>query len=114
IMEAMIFGAACSPSSALYVKDVNAAQYESEFPAIVEAIKSCMYMDDLLNGDDDAVKATQKIKDFVEVFRRGGMEICNWASSSKEVVKNIPPELRAKGLKNFDTNSELAVERALG
>ncbi|CAG7828262.1 unnamed protein product [Allacma fusca] len=113
IMEAVIFNAACSPSSVLYVKNVNAAEYESEFPVIVEAIKSGMYMDDLLNGEDDAVKATQMIKDFVELFRRGGMQICNWASSSKQVVKNIPPELRAKGLRNFDTNSELAVERAL-
>lgn len=38
VMEVMTFGATCSPSSAHYIKNMNAAQFADDFPRAVDAI----------------------------------------------------------------------------
>ena len=50
----------------------------------------------------------------MEVHRRGGFEIRNFISNSKEVLLAIPPEARANGDKDMDMESDMPYERILG
>ncbi|XP_055907255.1 uncharacterized protein LOC129942380 [Eupeodes corollae] len=62
-MTAMMFGATCSPSSAIYVKDLNADEYLDTYPEAVYAIKNNHYMDDYWGHADDEAAATALIED---------------------------------------------------
>ena len=44
----MTFGAACSPTSAQFVKNRNAERYRKDFPRAVDCIKEEHYVDDML------------------------------------------------------------------
>ena len=114
VMSAMIFGAACSPASALYAKDLNAEEFKSEFPEAVQAIQENTYMDDTLDSCDTVEDATKRISDIIEVNKRGGFSIVNWICSSREVSSMIPAELRAKDWKDLEALTQLPVERVLG
>lgn len=50
VMKAMIFYAACSPSSALEVKNRNALEFSDDFPEAVDAILHKHYVDDYLDS----------------------------------------------------------------
>jgi hypothetical protein len=58
--------------------------------------------------------AKKKVMDVIEIHRRGGFAICNFASSSKEVLQSIPAELRSSEIKSLEAASELPMERVLG
>ncbi|XP_055913262.1 uncharacterized protein LOC129946907 [Eupeodes corollae] len=108
-MTAMMFGATCSPSSAIYVKDLNADEYLDTYPEAVYAIKNNHYMDDYLGHADDEAAATALIEDVIRILRLGGFHITNWRSSSKSVLQNIPVDELAKVADrkiNIDKNSE--------
>ncbi|XP_052900305.1 uncharacterized protein LOC128306748 [Anopheles moucheti] len=48
VVTVMTFGAACSPSSAQFVKNRNAKRFEEEFPRAAKCIKDEHYVDDML------------------------------------------------------------------
>ncbi|XP_050077439.1 uncharacterized protein LOC126564435 [Anopheles maculipalpis] len=48
VVTVMTFGAACSPSSAQFVKNLNAERFEKEFPCAAKCIKDEHYVDDML------------------------------------------------------------------
>lgn len=50
-VEVTMFGSTCSPSSAQFVKNANAEQYESHNPRAAAAIKEHQYLDDYLDLD---------------------------------------------------------------
>ena len=114
VMQAMIFGAACSPASAIYVMNRNAEDFRQEFPDAVKAIQENTYMDDTMDSADSIEDAKKIIQDLIEVNRRGGFQICNFICSSREVTKSIPPKLRTKNWKNLDSITALPAERILG
>ncbi|CAK1544168.1 unnamed protein product [Leptosia nina] len=49
-MTSVIFGAASSPCTAIYVKNKNAQEYQEEFPEAARAIERNHYMDDYLQS----------------------------------------------------------------
>ncbi|CAG7728902.1 unnamed protein product, partial [Allacma fusca] len=114
VMRVMIFGASCSPSSALYVKELNAEEFKMEFAEAAEGILKNTYMDDFIHEAPTEKKAGKLIEDAIELFSRAGFYICNWASSSKTVMKSLPPDLRAKNLVELSEEAELSTERVLG
>lgn len=113
-MTVMTFGATCSPSSALYVKDRNATEHESQFPSAAKAIKENHYMDDYLDSAqtiDDAVKI---IQDVIYVHKLGGFQITNFICSSDEVIDKIPVEHRRQNQDVLLGGIENNCERILG
>jgi len=114
-MKVMIFGAVCSPSCAQFVKNLNADEHKSTYPEACAAIKTKMYVDDYPDSTPTEEEAIQLIKDVITVQREGGFVMCSWISNSRIVMESIPPELRAKYLKdlNFE-NSDIPIERVLG
>ena len=114
VMDAMIFGAVCSPASAQFVMRKNAEEFETEFPEATRAIKERHYMDDYFDSADDEELASKQIADVITVHQRGGFEIRNWISNSKQVLQHLAPSLRARGNVDFSSESDMPVERALG
>lgn len=94
IMDVMIFGATCAPSISQYIKNINAVQYESDYPLAVKAIKDNHYVDDLLYSVDTAQEAINLISDINYNHRQGGFNIRNWISNSTEVLISISDRYR--------------------
>ncbi|CAG7832788.1 unnamed protein product [Allacma fusca] len=63
----MIFGAASSPTSANFVKNLNAAVHKDMFPDVYHAIINNTYMDDHLDGAADVETLSNHLKNVIEV-----------------------------------------------
>jgi hypothetical protein len=113
-MKVLIFGAASSPTSALYVTHFNAKSNEREFNEACGAILRNEYMDDYMDSRTPVEEAVRLVGDVVEVHKKGGFEIINWISNSKELLESIPLELRGERMKNLETEPNGVVERILG
>ncbi|XP_053686561.1 uncharacterized protein LOC128736105 [Sabethes cyaneus] len=112
VMQVMTFGASCSPSSAQYVKNLNAERFRTQFPEAVEAICKGTYVDDMLYSvetEEEAVRLAQNVR---FIYSEGGFEIRGWLSNSKKVVESMGEYGIAA--KSLDQNAELATEKVLG
>ena len=114
LMKAMIFGSACSPCSAQFVKNLNATEFQDQFPDAARAIIESHYMDDLLDSKPSEKEAIKLIHDVIHVHHQAGFEIRNFVSSSKAVLQSLPPELRAVDEKNLCMETDMPTERVLG
>lgn len=89
VMQSMIFGAACSPCSAQFIKNTNADRFFDKHPEAVHAIKTNHYVDDLVisfNSETEAIKITN---DIVDIHRQGGFELRSFLSNNKSVLQSI-------------------------
>ncbi|XP_044745202.1 uncharacterized protein LOC123307065 [Coccinella septempunctata] len=114
IMKAMTFGATCSPSTALHVVKLNSRRFEDQYPEASKAICTKEYMDDHLDCCETIDSAINRIQQVIEIHKAGGFVICNWISNSKEVLDNIPEDLKAHSDKQLNSDDGLATERILG
>ncbi|XP_041632161.1 uncharacterized protein [Drosophila kikkawai] len=89
VMRAMTFGISCAPFIAHYVRNKNAELHQHQFPLAVDAIQRAHYVDDFIDSMSDEEKAIEITNQVKEVHARGGFEICNWASNSREVLSHL-------------------------
>ena len=82
----MTFGAACSPTSAQFVKNRNAERYRKDFPRAVDCIKEEHYVEDMLASVETEEEAFELADTVRYIHAKGGFEIRNWASNSREVL----------------------------
>ncbi|XP_062704152.1 uncharacterized protein LOC134286544 [Aedes albopictus] len=113
VMAMMTFGACCSPSSAQYVKNVNADRFKSEFPAACDAVTKSHSVDDMLISVATEEEAIQIAKDVRDAHAQGGFEIRNWISNSRRVVEALQ-EQNTDDEKSLDLTTELSTEKVLG
>ncbi|XP_062712397.1 uncharacterized protein LOC134289829 [Aedes albopictus] len=99
-----MFGSTCSPSSAQFVKNINAEQYAVHYPRAAAAIKEHHYVDDYLDSFRSIDEAIQVVNDVKLVHSKGGFEIRNFLSNETEV-------LRRTGEIEPDSSKELALVR---
>ncbi|XP_065077675.1 uncharacterized protein LOC135700932 [Ochlerotatus camptorhynchus] len=123
VMNVAIFGATCSPSSAQFVKNVNAQEFQSVSSRAVKAIVRYHYVDDYLDSFPTAEEAVQVGVEVRWIHAEGGFEIRNFLSNdpvvavkvgatSSETVKTIKPEKvdnveSVLGMKWIPTGDEL-------
>ncbi|XP_058838120.1 uncharacterized protein LOC131693879 [Topomyia yanbarensis] len=112
VMQVMTFGACCSPSSAQFIKNLNANRFSNQFPAAVESITKRHYVDDLLVSVDTEQEAIQLAKDIKYVHSEGGFEIRNWMSNSEVVLSRLQDSSLEE--KSLDLQSEMGTEKVLG
>lgn len=91
-MTSVIFGAACSPSAAIYVKNRNAEDFREQHPEAVQAIERNHYMDDYLHSFQTEKEATKIASEVDTIHRRAGFELRGWASNRSTVLKKIAHE----------------------
>ncbi|XP_052901623.1 uncharacterized protein LOC128309307, partial [Anopheles moucheti] len=112
VVTVMTFGAACSPSSAQFVKNRNAERFEEEFPRAAKCIKDEHYVDDMLVNVETEEEAVCLAKEVRDVHQKGGFEIRNWVSNSLDVVRQL--QTQAEHQKSIDVGYGLATEKVLG
>lgn len=111
-MLAMTFGACCSPSSAQYVKNLNAERFREQYPKAADVIQKRHYVDDMLVSVDTEEEAIQLAQQVKFVHAKGGFEIRNWVSNSQRVLTALNESSTKE--KNLDLSPELATEKVLG
>ncbi|KAK3726566.1 hypothetical protein QZH41_001952, partial [Actinostola sp. cb2023] len=115
-MTVHLFGAKSSPGCSNYGLKKIADDYEDEFGSkVADFIRNDFYVDDGLKSlptEEQAISMVQKSK---QMCARGGLRLHKFTSNSRQVIESIPPEDRAKDLKELDLQqSSLPLERALG
>lgn len=113
VLNVMTFGATCSPSSAQYVKNLNADGFRAELPRAVEAIVLNTYVDDMMEStrtEDDAIRLVREVQ---QIHQHGGFQIGKFLSNSMKVLEalDVPETMEEK---NIVTNSNQNIERVLG
>ncbi|XP_063358825.1 uncharacterized protein LOC134648265 [Cydia amplana] len=112
-MTSVIFGAVCSPCTALYIKNRNAQELQRSYPAAAKAIVRDHYMDDYLGSLDSVQEAAQLAADIVTVHKAAGMEMRGWVSNVPAALAAVPENLRAPVVEDIHVGPEAFV-RTLG
>uniref|UniRef100_A0A182FMI5 Reverse transcriptase domain-containing protein n=1 Tax=Anopheles albimanus TaxID=7167 RepID=A0A182FMI5_ANOAL len=111
-MCVMTFGACCSPTTAAFVENRNAARFEDILPEAFKTITETHYADDLLISVDNEQQATQLATEVKFVHQQGGSEIRNWASNSRRVLTDLLPTTSLEH-KALSISTELGTEKVL-
>ena len=111
-----LFGAASSPSCANVALHRTAEDNRSTFRSeICDTILTNFHVDDLLKSMPTEEKSVSLVEDVPRLCSLGGFRLTQWSSNSRQVLKHIPEDDRAKSLKSLDLDSSrLPGERALG
>ncbi|XP_065080573.1 uncharacterized protein LOC135703310 [Ochlerotatus camptorhynchus] len=115
IMDVAIFGATCSPSSAQYIKNLNAREFEAEFPRAVAAIVHYHYVDDYLDSFSTAEEAVKVGSEVKRIHAEGGFEIRNFLSNDPAIAvqvgaESMEPEKSIKAEKGENVESVLGMK----
>lgn len=84
-MQVMTFGSTCSTTSAQFVKNTNAHDFQEELLYATNAIRQCHYVEDFVASfatPEDAVRITAEI---AELHRRGGFKLRGIETNSNAV-----------------------------
>ncbi|XP_073954820.1 uncharacterized protein [Choristoneura fumiferana] len=103
-MSSMIFGAASSPFTAIYVKNKNALEWQETYPDAARAIVYDHYMDDCITSLDDVCDAAKLAADIYTIHSRAGFEMRGWTSNDPLALSLLPKEslLEATTIKDVD------------
>jgi hypothetical protein len=113
-LSVLTFGAVSSPFCAQDARNRNAIRFQDEFPEAVQGIITKHYIDDYLDCADTEEEALKLIHDVTTIHKKGGMQIIGWASSSREVLSQLPEESKSKDHKDLEPESSLPIARVLG
>lgn len=105
IINVATFGSTCSPSSAQYVKNVNAREYMEAFPRASSAIIKHHYVDDYLDSFETEEEAIEVVNQVKFIHRNGGFHLRNFLSNSERVLAAIESV-------SHDDSKELSLLRA--
>lgn len=110
-MAVMIFGACCSPTSAQYVKNLNAERFNEEHPRACQSITQNHYVDDMLDSVDSEAEAIQLAKEVRKIHASGGFHIRGWTSNRPSVTAALENNAQTAS-KNLDVSTN--TEKVLG
>ena len=115
-MTVHLFGAASSPSCANFAMRRNAEDHKHEFsPDVANTILRKFYVDDCLKSLSSSSTAIKHVADLRKLMLIGGFNLTKWASNDRQVLESIPPEERAKDVKELNLDCDmLPTERASG
>lgn len=113
IIDVATFGSTCSPSSAQFVKNLNAQDYMQQFPRAAAAIVKFHYVDDYLDSFATVEEAIETVQNVKYIHSMGGFEIRNFLSNSKQVLAAIHEESQEND-KDLNITRAEKVESVLG
>ncbi|XP_073942489.1 uncharacterized protein [Choristoneura fumiferana] len=112
-MKKLIFGSACSPATALFVKNKNAKCNEKLYPEAAKITVRNSYMDDFLIAlDSSEAEARRIINDVHTLNSLASFELTGFASNRPEVVTDVKSTGSDKKSTSLGVKSES--ERTLG
>lgn len=113
VLNVMTFGAKCSPSSAQFIKNLNAEEFRDEAPKAVNAIVSNTYVDDMMDGGESEDQVIQLVMDVQRIHEHGGFKIGKFLSNSPKVLEALG-EKKQVDTKQIALDPTQNVERVLG
>ncbi|XP_052567268.1 uncharacterized protein LOC120425751 [Culex pipiens pallens] len=113
VMDVATFGAACSPSSAQFVKNKNAEEHALQYPEAAAAIINRHYVDDYFDSVDTIEEAVKRAGEVKMIHKNGGFEIRNWVANLPEVLRRLGEEKPASHV-HFSRDKQTSNERVLG
>lgn len=108
----MTFGAKCSPSSAQYVKNLNALEFVNENPDAVKEIIGSHYVDDFVSSFSSELQAltiSQAVKD---IHAKGGFNLRGFVSNSSIICNNLNGNFTTDV--DMNVGEQLKTEKILG
>lgn len=109
------FGCTSSPAVCTYALRKHAENCRGDFADdIIDGVSSTFYVDDQLVSRESEKELIDHAQGTVELLRRGGFPLVGFLSSSKKLLRTLPPELLAKGLKDFELEQSLPEGKILG
>ncbi|KAJ8723754.1 hypothetical protein PYW07_007734 [Mythimna separata] len=88
-MSSIIFGAASSPATAIYVMNKNAEEFKKTHPEAVKAINRNHYMDDYLQSFASTAEAKKISKEVRDFHARANFHLKGWASNNLAVLSEV-------------------------
>lgn len=88
-LNMVTFGVASAPFLAIRTIHQLADDERVEFPHTAEILKRDMYVDDFLTGANSLQEIIQIRDEVIELLKRGGFNIRQWASNHHHVLDNI-------------------------
>ncbi|GBP90924.1 hypothetical protein EVAR_66268_1 [Eumeta japonica] len=107
-MTSVVFGAASSPCTAIYIKNKNAEQHRKEHAKAPDAIAYNHYMDDYLQSFPTVEEATRVAKEVALVHNKAKFELGKWASNEPAVLEAV------SSTSSQDAEIKLDPEKILG
>lgn len=92
-LNRVLFGFACSPTLAQYVKNTNAERYKEQYPEAVLAICKQHYVDDYLDSRDTPEEVLKLATEVKLVHQGGGFHITKWQSNDDGVTRALGGEV---------------------
>ena len=95
-LKSVTFGVSSAPFLAIRLMRHIAKQEKAltKYPLAVKACLKEFYVDDLLSGHHSDFLAVRKISDIHLLLESAGLTLRKWSTNSKNVLQNIPIELR--------------------
>ena len=112
-MRSMLFGAACSPCSALYIMRVNAEYHSEDLPSGAKAALENHYMDDYLQSFENEQVAIHTTDELKQLHARGGFNLRAFRSNSEQVRQHYADDESSR-TPTMDLNSKKVCEKVLG
>ncbi|XP_023247561.1 uncharacterized protein LOC106641558 [Copidosoma floridanum] len=100
------YGLVSSPFLPSRVLKKLATLYHETFPLGAVILRNEVYMDDFIAGAHSVTDEKQKISQLIELTKLGGFTLRKWSGNSREVLSEIPEELRSSNLLKVAENGE--------
>ena len=115
-MNVHLFGAVSSPAVANFSLHKTAESGRAEFgDEAANFIRRNFYVDDGLTSVPSVQEAVTLIQSSQAICASAKLRLHKFASNCKEVLEALPPEDRAKDLKDLDLRHDaLPIQRSLG
>lgn len=94
-MSSMTFGAASSPCTAIYIKNKNALEFESQYPEAANEIVHNHYMDDFISSFDSLDDASRIAGEVLIIHSKCSFEMRAWISNDINALSCVPKDLWA-------------------
>ncbi|XP_044740017.1 uncharacterized protein LOC123301344 [Chrysoperla carnea] len=102
-LTTVAFGVKSSPYLALRTLRQLANDEAKKFPLASEIILRDIYIDDIICSVAEKSIAHNIYREFVGLFRAGGMELVKWATNLRELSDEIPDHARSNQILEFPT-----------
>lgn len=111
-MVSMTFGAKCSPSSAQFVKNVNAMRYSHSLPAVVQEVIENHYVDDFVSSSADENVALETSLQVKMIHAEAGFNLRGFVSNSRLVAETLNGSASVEI--NMNVGNKDSTEKILG
>nr|XP_042897354.1 uncharacterized protein LOC122269252 [Parasteatoda tepidariorum] len=88
----VIFGVNSSPFLLAATIKKHIEKYRKEFPSTVQVLDDCLYVDDLIAGEDSEEAAFEISKRAKQIMGDAGMNLRKWISNDENLMKKLNEE----------------------